>query len=196
MKNIRRHLTYANVAATLALVVALSGSAYAANLITSRQIKNGTIQNADIHNHTIKAGKLSRSARSNVYTIKVTQASMPAKQTTYPLAALQIPGPGRYVLIATMTLDNNGGTYNADITCLLKPVKGNSAYDTSTWATMGISGTPSSYANLALQAVHRYKADAVAEVDCTTLGTNATEIDLSDLTFTAISVDSITKPVA
>ncbi|MDO9497687.1 MAG: hypothetical protein Q7J48_18440 [Nocardioides sp.] len=48
-------LTYANVASTLALTVALgTSSAYAAGLVTSRDIKNGTIRSVDIANRTIK----------------------------------------------------------------------------------------------------------------------------------------------
>ena len=46
---IRRHLTYANVAATLALVLAMSGSAYAL-IVTSADIKNGTIKSIDVGN--------------------------------------------------------------------------------------------------------------------------------------------------
>ncbi|WP_036725128.1 hypothetical protein [Patulibacter minatonensis] len=52
----RRPLSYANVASTLALVLAVGGgSAYAASQITSRNIKNGTIQTADISKKARKA---------------------------------------------------------------------------------------------------------------------------------------------
>ncbi|MDP2772253.1 MAG: hypothetical protein Q8O61_01755 [Nocardioides sp.] len=51
----RPRLTYANVASTLALTVALgTSSAYAAGLVTSRDIKNDTIRSVDIANRTIK----------------------------------------------------------------------------------------------------------------------------------------------
>ena len=53
-----RIVSYANVASTLALVVALSGGAYAAtqlpkNSVTSKQVKNGSLKAADF-----KAGQL------------------------------------------------------------------------------------------------------------------------------------------
>ncbi|MDP2774442.1 MAG: hypothetical protein Q8O61_12890 [Nocardioides sp.] len=51
----RPPLTYANVASTLAVTIALgTSSAYAAGLVTSRDIKNGTIRSVDIANRTIK----------------------------------------------------------------------------------------------------------------------------------------------
>lgn len=49
---IRKHLTYANVTATLALLLAIGGgAAYAVNRITSRNIVNGTIRSVDLRNH-------------------------------------------------------------------------------------------------------------------------------------------------
>ena len=59
----RKFLTYANVLATLALFVALGGGAYAATLITGKQIKDGSITSADIKNGSLialdfKAGQL------------------------------------------------------------------------------------------------------------------------------------------
>jgi hypothetical protein len=47
------------VISIIALAVALGGSAYAATVITSSQIKNGTIQNADIKKGTIQSTRLS-----------------------------------------------------------------------------------------------------------------------------------------
>ena len=44
----RKRLTYANVASTLALLLAISGTAYAAATVTSKDIVNRTIQVKDI----------------------------------------------------------------------------------------------------------------------------------------------------
>jgi hypothetical protein len=44
---------YANVAATLALVISLGGTSYAAVTVTSRNIKNGTIRHADLGSNAI-----------------------------------------------------------------------------------------------------------------------------------------------
>jgi hypothetical protein len=59
MQRILRRLSYANVAATLALFVALGGSAAAAGgLITGAQIEDGSVSGSDLANRTIDAGKL------------------------------------------------------------------------------------------------------------------------------------------
>jgi hypothetical protein len=57
----RRHLTYANVMATIGVFLALGGASYAAitlpkNSVGSKQIKDGAVASADIKNHSIKAG--------------------------------------------------------------------------------------------------------------------------------------------
>ena len=52
-----RQLTYANVAATLALFVALGGSATAAALINGQNIRNGSITANKLKDHTLTATK-------------------------------------------------------------------------------------------------------------------------------------------
>jgi hypothetical protein len=54
------------VISIVALCVALGGSAYAATQITSKNIKNGTIQGVDIKNGTIQSGKLSKGLQNAV----------------------------------------------------------------------------------------------------------------------------------
>jgi hypothetical protein len=49
---------YANVTATLALVVALGGSAYAANTVRSSDIKNGQVKRVDLANNAVTSGKV------------------------------------------------------------------------------------------------------------------------------------------
>jgi hypothetical protein len=46
--NLRAHLTYANVTATLALFVALGGSSYAALRITGRDVKDNSLTGRDV----------------------------------------------------------------------------------------------------------------------------------------------------
>ena len=53
---------YANVTATMALVVALGGSAYAANTIRSRDIKNGEVKRVDLANDAVTSGKVKNGA--------------------------------------------------------------------------------------------------------------------------------------
>jgi hypothetical protein len=49
---------YANVTATLALVVALGGTSYAAVTITGRNIKNGSIKRVDLGNNSVTSAKV------------------------------------------------------------------------------------------------------------------------------------------
>lgn len=44
---------YANVTATLALLIALSGTSYAALTVTSKNIRNGTIRGIDVASNTV-----------------------------------------------------------------------------------------------------------------------------------------------
>lgn len=57
MERLRGRLSYANVVATLALFVALGGSATAAALISGQDIRNGTITGNKIKNKTLTANK-------------------------------------------------------------------------------------------------------------------------------------------
>jgi hypothetical protein len=60
---IRRHLSYANVVATLALLLALGGGAYAVERISSREIVNGTIKSVDLKNRkAVRAADVKRNA--------------------------------------------------------------------------------------------------------------------------------------
>lgn len=62
---IRRHATFANVTAIIALIVACSGTGYAIT-ITSSQIKDGAVTSRDIGNHQVKGLDVrANSIRSN-----------------------------------------------------------------------------------------------------------------------------------
>jgi len=49
----RRHLSYANVVATLALFTALGGSAYGALRVTGRDVVDGSLSGADVRNGSL-----------------------------------------------------------------------------------------------------------------------------------------------
>jgi hypothetical protein len=54
---IRRHFTYANVTATVALILALGGgAAYAVDKVNSQDIVNGSIRSVDLRNHKAVRG--------------------------------------------------------------------------------------------------------------------------------------------
>jgi hypothetical protein len=55
MARIRSQITYANVVATIALFVALGGTATAALVITGKNVKNGSLTGADVKNNSIQS---------------------------------------------------------------------------------------------------------------------------------------------
>jgi hypothetical protein len=67
LARVRLRVTYANVTATIALVVALSaGSATAARHITGTDIRNGTITGRDVRNGSLGAAELTANARTQL----------------------------------------------------------------------------------------------------------------------------------
>jgi hypothetical protein len=58
MKRVFRNGRYADVTATLALVVALGGTAYAANTIRSSDIKNGQVKRVDLADNAVTSAKV------------------------------------------------------------------------------------------------------------------------------------------
>jgi hypothetical protein len=58
---LRARLTYANVVATLALFVALGGTSFAVTQITSRDIKNRSIQRVDVKKNALTGGEINES---------------------------------------------------------------------------------------------------------------------------------------
>ena len=58
---IRRHLSYANVTATVALFLALGGGAYAVSKVSSREIANDSIRSVDLKDRkAVKAKDVKR----------------------------------------------------------------------------------------------------------------------------------------
>jgi hypothetical protein len=71
MTRLRRHLSYANVTATLALAVALGGTSYAAfslprNSVGHRQLQPGAVRSREVKNGALGAADLSSAARRSL----------------------------------------------------------------------------------------------------------------------------------
>lgn len=84
---------YANVTATLALVIALSGTSYAAITITGKDIRNNTITGADIKDGTIRGADI---AGSTITSAKVRNQTLLAgdfKAGQLPAGAPGATGP-------------------------------------------------------------------------------------------------------
>jgi hypothetical protein len=63
---LRRHLTYANVMATLAVFIALGGSSYAALSITGRDVKDRSLTHRDLKRNTLGGSRIKESRLGKV----------------------------------------------------------------------------------------------------------------------------------
>jgi hypothetical protein len=63
---LRRHLTYPNVMATLAVFIALGGSSYAAITLTGRDVKDGSLTNRDLKRNTLGGDRIKESRLGKV----------------------------------------------------------------------------------------------------------------------------------
>ena len=58
---LRRHLSYANVMATVAVFIALGGSSYAALKITGADVRNGSLTKRDLRKNTLDGSRIKES---------------------------------------------------------------------------------------------------------------------------------------
>ncbi len=83
LARVRPWLTYANVVATLALFVALGGSAYAVSRITSKDVKNRSLRGIDVRRNTLTGKEVRES------TLGVVPSSLSAGNASTAAAASQ-----------------------------------------------------------------------------------------------------------
>lgn len=62
-RRLRSHLTYANVMASIAIFLALGGSAFAAVVVTGANVKNNSLTGIDVKNGSLVSADLSAAAR-------------------------------------------------------------------------------------------------------------------------------------
>jgi hypothetical protein len=65
-RDLRRHLSYANVMATAAVFIALGGSSYAALTITSADVRNGSLTKRDLRRNTLDGSRIRESRLGKV----------------------------------------------------------------------------------------------------------------------------------
>lgn len=98
---------YANVASTLALFVALTGVGLvqAGVIVTSKQIKNGTITSKDIHNAGVKTSDIGKNAvrSADIQTGAVESSDIGTGQVTPE--DVTMPAPGQCKFSGTAALD-------------------------------------------------------------------------------------------
>jgi hypothetical protein len=114
----RFRLSYANVVATIALFLALSGSSYAALKISGKQIRKGTVTSKQIKNHTIRSRDLARGLLGSAKATPLNSAAFQALRDTGPtnvapsqsyttVATLSDVQPGAYAIFAKTDMQSN-----------------------------------------------------------------------------------------
>jgi hypothetical protein len=159
---------YATIASTAALVVALGGTSYAAVLITSGDIKDGTIQTKDVNPDA-------RVTAKSVHNDTATAMSGDKNVLSLNLR------PGKYVLTAKAVAETF--TNSGYATCSLVGPNGTSL-DTSWW----YGGAGFGYGTLADQAVFSTGNTGTVQLRCSG---NSTDLYFKKLT--AVRVASISN---
>jgi hypothetical protein len=182
---------YAAVTSTLALVIALGGTSYAAAKITGRDIKDNTVTTADVKNHNLKLKDLSSSATSGLkgdqgdtgpvgpsdaYAVPpAISSSVGLSQSTTLLGSVNLPA-GSYVANGKTSITHNdggGSQTDAGITScqLQEPGTSGPATDLDTTDLRMPTGKLLT-STVAVQAA--FTLDATTEVQflCSTTGTN------------------------
>lgn len=107
-----------------ALVIACTGSAVAATIITSSQIRNGTIQNVDIKNSTIGLGKLSKGTQN---LINAKKSPAPTGRIAYEAVRKAGPeGVPANVITTVATLTVPAGAYSVQANVIMTAFAGES----------------------------------------------------------------------
>lgn len=201
MKKIRSNLTYANIAATLALALALGGTgAYAATLITSAMIKNGTIRSVDIHDRTIKIADLSPQARSRTvakYDASSGGVAIAASPTTTRFMGPAIPRAGKYLITATTTIVNTNAGGGTTGECAVEASHSNNAAFETKPADFALQAhaTGNAYTTeLTMQTIATMKKTDYPAIFCTTLSGSAVYMMYSQVIVEA--VDSVSETQA
>lgn len=194
-----RRSSYANVTATLALVVALSGTSYAAVVITGADIKNGSIKTADLARNAViskkvkngsllakdfKAGQLPGAfAAGNESTVAV------SGETT--VLTLAVPA-GSYVVNAKADVANFDSVNTVLARCTLTA---GAAMDQVRFRLMEAAQTPRRMdtAAVALQLATTFDSAGSVVLTCDTFGVST---GAARSKITATEVADVTEPVS
>ena len=185
--------SYANVASTAALVIGLAGTSYAAGLVTSAQIADGTIRNRDIHSETItgatiRDGSVSESdlaadTRSVAYSTYHDAEVAISPSSVETVLSLTVPRSGAYVVNAKLEGRLAGAAPSSWISC---GIAGGTDVD-YTVSSLPASGDA---IGVPFQFVHEFNAGQTADLRCTA---GSAGVTAKDIKITAVSVDELTN---
>jgi hypothetical protein len=183
-----RRSSITTVAAAAVLVVATGGtSAYAAHLVTSKQIKNNTIKSIDVRDGSLTAADLAPGTipmpYGGSYAYSKFHDDPVSISPSAQVISLPIPQAGNYVIDATFVARTLDAAAHV-VDCTLAAGGDNDVKEVWLHSNDGTGGHRES---MALQVVHGYAAPGVATLTCSS-GTNT---DVLNTKITAIKVDHL-----
>src|SRR5262245_19051798 len=167
----RGRLTYANVVATLALILAMGGTAYAVATVTSGDIVNHTIKLKDI-NEQAQFGLLPQTQSG----IKDDGGSISGSQPV-TVATLDISGEGNFIVLAKMWVVNEVGA-----TTMFCRLDGGVTFDINHFF-LAQAGQPGSTESMSFMIGEFFDSAESAKIVCNPLGG---QIHVFDIKMTAI----------
>jgi hypothetical protein len=99
---LRRHMSYANVMATVAVFIALGGSSYAALTITGADVRNGSLSNRDLKRNTLDGSRIKEKRLA-----KVPRARNADRLNGLPAARLLVRCPEGTVPVSDVCVETN-----------------------------------------------------------------------------------------
>lgn len=172
MSRIKRQLSYANVVATLALLLALgAGTVVAASRINGKTIKKGSLPGNRLKRSSVKGGQVAESTLSKVPSAQAADAanaaigvikdgpvSLPFANTTNRIAELSLP-IGKFFVTGKLVAHNDGAAPANDVECYL--FAGADNFDKAIF-DLGAGG----YATVPLETVLYFPRPNSVVIDC------------------------------
>jgi hypothetical protein len=210
MSRIRRHLSYSNVVATLALVLALgAGTVYAAskingssvkkNTLPGNRVKKGTLPGNRLKSNTVNGSKIDLSTLGKVPSAQTADTanaayevfqnpdpvSLPFNNLNNQIVRLQLP-VGKYAVSGKITLVNTtGALFNHAPNCSL--LAGQGFFDLASTGPIPASGQ----VTLAMQTVTYLPAAGPVTLECFPNGGAINDLSATQGKITAVSVSDV-----
>ena len=208
MSRIKRRLSYSNVVATMALLLALgAGSVYAASKISGKsvkkqslpgnRVKKGTLPGSALKSSTVKGSKIDLSSLGKVPSAQTADAANAAYEVfqnpdpvsllfnnvNNQIVRLQLP-VGKYAVNASITVINNSASDRNDVKCSL--LAGQGYFDLASASIP--AGREDS---LAMQTVTYLPAAGPVTLECLPNGGTANDLSATQGKITAVSVADV-----
>ena len=173
-------LSYANVVSTLALVLAMSGTAYAVATVTSGDIVNKTIKVKDISTGAV-LDLLPEGAQ-----VVMNDGGVLTGTDPQTVASVAIPGEGNFLVFAKMWLNSEGGAVT-----MLCTLNGLATSDLNHVA-LAAAGAPGSTESMAFDVVEFFESGGHARILCDPQGGT---VHVFDLKITVVQLGGVDETV-